>query len=53
MDTIRAIMPYFSSVLSCVALGISIASFQSVEEDLRIMADLINLMEKVYELRKR
>lgn len=53
MDTIRAIMPYFSFVLSCVAMGISIASLQSVEDDLKIMTDLINLMEKVYELRKR
>lgn len=53
MDTIRSIMPYFSFVLSCVAMGISIASLQSVEEDLKIMTDLINLMEKVYELRKR
>lgn len=52
MDTIRSIMPYFSFVLSCVAMGISIASLQSVEEDLKIMTDLINLMEKVYELRK-
>ncbi len=53
MDTIRAILLYFSLVLSCVAMGISIASLQSVEEDLKIMTDLINLMEKVYELRKR
>lgn len=53
MDTIRSIMPYFSFVLSCIALGISIASLQSVEEDLKIMTELINLAEKVYELRKR
>lgn len=53
MDTIKSIMPYFSFVLSCVAMGISIASLQSVEEDLKIMTDLINLMEKVNELRKR
>ncbi len=53
MDTIRSIMLYFSFVLSCVAMGISITSLQSVEEDLKIMTDLINLMEKVYELRKR
>ncbi len=53
MDMIRSIMPYFSFVLSCVAMGISIASLQSVEEDLKIMTDLENLMEKVYELRKR
>ena len=53
MDTIRSIMPYFSFVLSCVAMGISIASLQSVEEDLKIMTELINLVEKEYELRKR
>ena len=53
MDTIRSIMPYFSFVLSCVAMGISIASLQSVEEDLKIMTDLIDSMEKLYELRKR
>ena len=53
MDTIRSIMPYFSFVLSCIALGISIASLQSVEEDLKIMTKLIDLVEKVYELRKR
>ena len=53
MDTIRSIMPYFSFVLSCIALGISIASLQSVEEDLKIMTELISLLEKVYELRKR
>lgn len=53
MDTIRSIMPYFSFVLSCIALGISIASLQGVEEDLKIMTELINLVEKVYELRKR
>lgn len=53
MDTIRSIMPYFSFVLSCVAMGISIASLQSVEEDLKIMTELINLMEKINELRNR
>lgn len=53
MDTIRSIMPYFSFVLSCIALGISIASLRSVEVDLKIMAALINLMEKEDELRKR
>lgn len=53
MDTIITILPFFSFVLSCIALGISIASLQSVEEDLNIMTELINLVEKVYELRKR
>lgn len=53
MDTIITIMPFFSFVLSCIALGISIASLQSVEEDLKIMMELIDLVEKEYELRKR
>lgn len=53
MDTIITILPFFSFVLSCVAMGISIASLQSVEEDLKIMTELINLVEKEYELRKR
>ena len=37
MDTIRSIMPYFSFVLSCVAMGISIASLRSMEEYLKII----------------
>ena len=52
MDTIRSIMPYFSFFLSCIALGISIASLQkSVEEDMKIMTELMNLVEKENALR--
>lgn len=53
MDTIITILRFISFFLSCIALGISIASLQGVEEDLKNMAELINLVEKVYELRKR
>lgn len=51
MDTIITILPFFSFFLSCIALGISIASLQSVEEDIRIMTELINLLEKENALR--
>lgn len=51
MDTIITILPFFSFFLSCIALGISIASLQSVEEDLKIMTELINLVEKEDALR--
>ena len=60
MDTIITILRFISFFLSCIALGISIASLQSVEEDMRIMTELINLLEKKMhyvekedELRKR
>lgn len=53
MDTIITILPFFSLFLSCIALGISIALLQSVEENMRIMTELINWVEKEYELRKR
>lgn len=54
MDTIRAIMPYFSLVLSCIAIGISIASLMNnVDEELKILEEVMDYLEEEYERQKQ
>ncbi len=54
MDTIRAIMPYFSFVLSCIALGISLVSLMNnVDEELKILEEVMDYLEEVYGRQKQ
>lgn len=54
MDTIRSIMPYFSFVLSCIALGISLVSLMNnVDEELKFLEEVTDYLEEVYEQQKQ
>ena len=47
MDTIRSIMPYFSFVLSCIALGISLVSLMNnVDEELKILEEVTDYLKE-------
>lgn len=54
MDTIITILPFFSFVLSCIAMGISIASLMNnVDEELKILEEVMDYLEEEYERQKQ
>lgn len=53
MDTIITILPFFSFVLSCIALGLSLVSLMNVGEELKILEEVMDYMEEVYGRQKQ
>ena len=54
MDTIITILPFFSFFLSCIALGISLVSLMNnVDEELKILEEIMDYLEEVYEQQKQ
>lgn len=53
MDTIITILPFFSFVLSCIALGLSLVSLMNVDEELKILEEVMDYMEEVYGRQKQ
>lgn len=53
MDTIITILPFFSFVLSCIALGLSLVSLTNVGEELKILEEVMDYMEEVYGRQKQ
>ena len=46
MDTIITILPFFSFVLSCIALGISLVSLMNnVDEELKILEEVMDYIQ--------
>lgn len=54
MDTIITILPIFSFVLSCIALGISLVSLMNImDEELKILEEVMDYLEEEYERQKQ
>ena len=49
MDTIVNLLPFFCFFLSCIALGISLASLKNVNEELKILEEVMDYLEEVYD----